>query len=258
MAGIRNKLPIFFITFFLAVFFFTPLPFLNSPKFFIIDLIRIPLRLATNSTNDIFALMNYRRLLKENRLLKEKLNFITTQVIQLEEARKENERLNALFSFRKKVQFTTIPVKVIGKDASNWTNTIIFDKGRRDGIVIDMSVVSSAGLVGKIIESGWKSSKAILLTDPNCRVSAIIQRSREEGILYGLGGNLCRLRYLPVGADVKPGDFVISSGFGGVYPKGLLVGEVIKVGVEDDRLSTYALVKPATELDRIEEALCLK
>lgn len=258
MAGTRSKLPILLIAVFLAVVFFIPIPFLNNPKFFIIDLIRLPLRLATNSFNDFFAIINYRRLSKENRLLKEKLNFITTQLVQLREAQQENERLNALFSFKKKMQFATMPVKVIGKDSSNWTNTLILDKGKLDGIVVDTPVVSSAGLVGKIIETGQKSSRAILLTDPNSRVSVIVQRTREEGILYGLGRNLCRLRYLPVGAEVKSGDFVVSSGFGGVYPKGLLVGTVVKVGVEDDGLSSYAIIKPQVELEKIEEAFCLK
>lgn len=258
MASTRNKLPIFIIVLLIAFVFFTPLPHLSSPKFFIIDLIRMPLRLGTNSFNDLAALLRYRRLSKENKLLKEKLNFTTSQLVQLREALQENDRLNELFSFRKKLQYIVVPVKVIGKDSSNWTNTLIFDKGQKDGIAVDIPVISSAGLVGKIVEAGAKSSRAVLITDPNCRVSVIVQRSREEGILYGMGRNLCKLRYLPVGADVKQNDFVISSGFGGVYPKGIIVGAVIKTGIEDDGLSGYAIVKPACELEKIEEALCLK
>lgn len=175
-----------------------------------------------------------------------------------EEVLSENNRLKTLLDFKKKLSYVTVACRVIGRDPSNWANTIIVDKGIRDGIKIDSPVLYVDGLVGRVIELGESISKVILITDFNSRVVALVERTRQVGVVYGMNKNICKLKYIPLDSDIKVGDKIVSSGLGGVYPKGLLVGEVISVGKESDRLSLYAIVRPSQYLDKLEEVFVIK
>jgi len=192
-----------------------------------------------------------RRLNDENELLARKL----------EEAKAlsgENDRLKELLSFQKAAPYGTIPAQVIGRDPTNWSNSIIINKGSSAGIRANRAVVSVRGLVGRVLELGRRSAKILLITDPNSKVGVISEPSGQGGIIIGRPDGKCKMIYIALDAEVRAGDTVVTAGFGTIFPKGILVGEVTKVGRDPGRLYKYAIVRPAQEMSKLEEVLCIK
>jgi len=118
-------------------------------------------------------------------------------------------------------------------------------------------VISYLGLLGRVVEVSQSSSKVMLINDPALSVSAINQRSRQEGLVCGTLGNTLVMRYLPKDADIQASDIIVTSGLTDIYPKGLIIGTVVEVGEEFSGLSRYANIKPATDLSAVEEVLVI-
>ena len=113
-------------------------------------------------------------------------------------------------------------------------------------------------LVGRVREAGKVMSKVMLINDIESKVGAIIQKNRDQGLLVGTPEGRCKLIYLAMDSDVEKGDKVMTSGMGGIFPKGLLIGQVTDVDKEQGRLYRYAIVEPSSELSKLEEVLCIK
>ena len=192
---------------------------------------------------------------KENKDLKRELQELKLQMNRYREADLANERLRALLNFKKSIATPLLPAQLVAFDPSGWFQTILIDKGRNDGVVLDMAVVSAEGLVGRVIGVGNHHAKVLLILDGNSAVDAYIQRSRARGVLVGLGRELCLLKYVQRNEDVQVGDKVISSGMGGVFPKGLLVGTVQEVVRASSGLFQRVEVEPAVNFSRLEEVL---
>lgn len=174
---------------------------------------------------------------------------------EAEELYLENIRLRQLLDFKEKSVYPLTAAGVIGYEPSNLSSVITIDKGKRQGVVQGCAVITNDGLVGRVVESGDSTSKALLINDINSGVAALLQRSRQKGLVSGtLGGELI-LRYLPPGADVKVSDLVITSGLSGLYPKGILIGEVSEVREEEGRPEIFAVVRPGANLTNLEEVL---
>ncbi len=208
--------------------------------------------------NSAGSLMPFASLREENRILRERINFLNSRIEELKIVSSENDRLKDLLSFRKDIPFTTVPAQVIGRDPSNWSNSIIIDKGLNEGVKQNRCVLSTRGLVGRVLEVGRHSSKVLLITDPNSKVGVVIRRNRHGGILIGRPDGYCRMIYIVMDSDVAPGDRVITAGFGAIFPKNILVGEVVKVDKEPGRLYKSALVKTSEDLSKLEEVMCIK
>jgi len=193
----------------------------------------------------------YLAIKKENDEFKFKIN-------QLKEAEHENVRLLKMLDLKPKLPYESIAAQIIAKEPTNWLNTLIINKGEKNGIAINQPVMSFSSLVGKIMEVGGSTAKVLLISDANSRVVVLIQRTRVEGMLEGIGNGLCRLKYMPVNADVKLGDVVVSAGVGGVYPKGLIIGNIESIRIERGGIYKSGIVKPAASLSGLEEVLCLK
>jgi len=193
---------------------------------------------------------------EENEKLKKQLSDMKNLNLQLEEIMMENERLRKLLLLKEKLSFETIAAEVIGENPSAWSKTIIINKGKKDGIKKYLPVISPEGLVGKIIEVYPTSAMIQLIIDKDSGVPVLIKRTRERGILVGGFSNFCYLKYLPRFSDVKVNDIVLTSGFGVIYPKDILVGEV--VSVKKDSISPKVKVKPFVNFSRLEEVLIIK
>lgn len=193
----------------------------------------------------------YLAIKKENDELKFKLN-------EVKEAEHENVRLRKILDLKAKVPYDFLAAQIIAKEPTNWLNSLIIDKGQKSGIAINQPVMSFSSLIGKIIEVGGSTAKVLLISDANSRVVVLIQRTRVEGMLEGIGNGLCRLKYMPVNSDVKLGDKVVSAGVGGVYPKGLIIGNIESIRIERGGIYKSGIVKPAASLSGLEEVLCLK
>ena len=194
---------------------------------------------------------------EENKILHDRLDLLTRMAEETQAIYDENARLRNLLSFQKIVPYTSIVAQVIGRDPSNWSNSIIIDKGSSSGIKQSMAVMSTRGLVGRIVEVGKNSSKILLITDPNLKVGVMIRRNRQGGVMVGRPGGRCKMIYISLDSDAKVGDKIITTGFGSVFPKGILIGQIEKVGREEGRLYKYAIVRPSQDLSKLEEVLCI-
>lgn len=194
---------------------------------------------------------------QENRLLREIVEELKQERVQLLESRNENERLRALLGFQQDFQKPLLPAEIIAGDLSGWFQTAVIDRGTRDGIEEGMAVLSVQGVVGQVMESSKSFSRVLLITDPNNSVAAIIQRSRARGIVTGDGHRLCRLKYLHRSEDVMPGDLALASGLDGVYPKGVLIGTVLGVKTSESDLFQRVVIEPSVDFLKLEEVLVL-
>jgi len=192
---------------------------------------------------------------KENEVLKRELQELKLQVNRYREADLANQRLRALLNFKKSIATPLLPAELVAFDPSGWFQTILIDKGSSDGVAQDMAVVSAEGLMGRVIGVSSHHAKVLLILDANSAVDALIQRSRVRGVLVGLGRDLCLLKYVQRNEDVQVGDQVISSGMGGVFPKGLLVGTVQEVVRGSSGLFQRVEVEPAANFSRLEEVM---
>ncbi len=179
------------------------------------------------------------------------------------EYKEENTHLRAMLGFKQRnAQYELEAAEVIGRDSGNWFNIILIDKGLKDGLKKDMAVVTEEGLVGCIITAGENYSKVLLLIDERSSVSAMIQRTRDNGILKGTIApapmGCVKMVFLPHDASLVKGDVVISSGLGGIIPKGIEIGEIIEVKKEPYELMQYAIVKPAVDFHKLERVFVIK
>jgi rod shape-determining protein MreC len=179
------------------------------------------------------------------------------RVSDLEEARLENLRLKGLVSFVQATKSSALGARVIGRPTNSWEGVITIDRGSSDQVESGMPVVGPAGLLGQTVDVTPHSSRVRLITDPNSGVAAMLQNSRAEGIVRGSIEGKLTLDFVSVDTTVRAGDVVITSGIGGVYPKGLIVGEVTKVEKSPADLYQNIELSPSGRLAGLEEVLVL-
>jgi rod shape-determining protein MreC len=189
------------------------------------------------------------RLAVENKDLK-----VTNQTLRDLEA--ENNRLRRALGYRERSVFKLIPARVIARDASTWWNTIMIDRGSDDGVKNDMPVLTEEGLVGKTTVVSKNASVVLLIADENLKVAASIEGAREQGIVKGERISTSTmpeisLSFLPKTANLQPGQKVFSSGVGGVYPSGIMLGTIKEFKVRE--LDGYATLVPAVDLTTLED-----
>jgi rod shape-determining protein MreC len=193
----------------------------------------------------------------ENIQIKNELRLLERKIAQLKEYEIENQRLRTLLDLKEDVSYETLPARVIGRDITGASQLIIIDKGVKSGIKEDMPVVSGQGVVGKVIEAGLLSSKVQLLIDKRNRIGGIMQKSRIVGLVEGTGRGFLIINFLPRDEDIYVNDLVLTSGLGGVYEKGLVIGTVKSVYEAKFALYKYAEVIPAVSFNKLEEVLVI-
>jgi rod shape-determining protein MreC len=189
------------------------------------------------------------RLAAENRRLRSELD-------RLAELRLENERLGKLLAFREQAGIEALPARVIAEDASNWFRTVLIDRGSRDGVREGMSVVVAEGVVGRVLKSAPREARVLLITDASSALAGLVQRTRARGVCRGQGERL-DFDFAMQGEEIEEGDLIVTSGMGGVFPKGLTVGTVSRVSQGGVGLFKSVEVTPAVDFFRLEEVLVL-
>lgn len=223
----------------------------------LLDTLKYPLALLTLIKREIAGMIFYHRNFRENKNLKKEIALLRHRLNATEEIYLENKRLANLLSLKEKTSYKVLAAGVIGRSADNWSSMLIIDKGKYNGIKKGMIVINHLGLMGRVMENTVFTSKIMLISDPSFSVSCLVQRSRQEGLVSGTLGSSLVMRYLPKEADIKLSDTIVTSGLTSLYPKGLLIGKVVDVGVEFSGLTHYALIKPAVDLSTIEEVLII-
>jgi rod shape-determining protein MreC len=174
------------------------------------------------------------------------------------EALLENQQLRRLLGFSLRGGPDCIPAEVTGHGTVGFPGTVHLNAGWRQGCRKNMPLITERGLVGRILSVNATSSVGLLITDPNSRISARIQRSRVVGIMRWLSGNVCLMEGISQGSDVRIGDTVITSGFSDFYPSGLTIGTVFEVSTESDGLFRKVLLRTEVDLSTLEYVLILK
>lgn len=199
-------------------------------------------------------------IISQNEDLRGRLADLEGQNLRLQRYLRENEELKALLKTPKPPGGQPVAAQIVSFDTSEYTQRFFINVGHRQGVRAKDIVFTAHGVVGQIINSDYQllplpTSEVLLLTDRRSGVGASIARSGAVGVVQGTGGELCKLDYLDFHADVREGDTVLTSGLvvksGGVFPKGLVIGRVVKVERDKtlSRLSAY--IDPAVPFDRI-------
>ncbi len=194
---------------------------------------------------------------KENRMLKQKVAELQAENHYMKEMRLANDRLRHLLQFREKESSSMIGAEVIGQDPSSWFKSVTIDKGERDGVKRGMAVVSPTGIIGQILKTAPHYATVLLITDYNSAIDSIVQGTRAKAIVEGKGENQCQLKYLLRTEEVAVGDAVVTSGLGGNFPKGLMVGEIKKVDKKGHGVFQYAELVPSVDFTQIEEVFVI-
>lgn len=195
---------------------------------------------------------------RENIRLREDIRGLNLRVLEGNEAVLANQRLERLLDMKKSVGEPTIAATVIGEDVTSWFRTLVISRGSSSGIREGMAVISADGVVGQTVKVSPSTSRVLLLTDHASGISATIQRSRARGVVKGKGEMLCSLEFTTREEDVKVGDTVITSGIGGVFSKGLPIGEVTMVKRGEYGIFQTVTIRPAVALPHLEEVLVVQ
>jgi rod shape-determining protein MreC len=201
------------------------------------------------------SLEEYRDAREENLSLKRDIIELSFALERLREAEAENKRLKSLLEIKENSEFKFIVGRVIDRNRSS---TLIIDRGSKDGVSKNMPALDTKGVVGKVVDVSENTAVVELLTNPNFRISAIDTRSRVLGIVRMGEGNELEMIDVPVASDVAVGDEIVSSGLGGIFPKGLKIGEVIWAFDPKEKMFKEIRIRPFAEINKIEELFIIQ
>ena len=190
----------------------------------------------------------------ENRNLKAQIERMSLEQVRISQDADQARRLQALLAFKEQFISQTMAAQVIGGSGSEQSRLVFIDKGENDHIKRDMAVITADGIVGKVLNVYSSTSQVLLINDQTSGVGALLDKTRLQGILRGTPAGEVMLEKVMSDENVPPGEMVLTSGGDGIFPKGLLVGRVTKVGAGSD-LFLNIRVRPAADLSRLEEVL---
>jgi rod shape-determining protein MreC len=201
---------------------------------------------------------DWRAVRTENTVLRADNERMRVQSLQAREIDEENRRLRRLLSLRDRLPLTTLTGEIIGREGGGWARSLTVNRGRTDGIAQQMPAIVPEGLVGRVAQVRMSASVVQLLNDPTSTVGAVVQRTRTAGLIEGEPSGGLRFKFMARdGADVTPGDLIVTSGVGTLFPKGIPVGRVTAIEDKGSALFHFAVVAPAVDFARVEEVLLL-
>lgn len=198
-----------------------------------------------------------RTAIKENKALRTEIRSYQQQMLLFEELQAENQRLRRLLRVVPPPQYTTVTAAVIGRSPDLWNRQVIIGAGSLHGLAVNTVILSEAGLVGKVIKLSQTNATVQLISDPLSAVSCFNNRSRTFGIVSGRYEQPAKLQFLKLHADIKPEDLLVTSGLGGVFPKGLPIGLVAKVTRRRDQMLPEVDVTLLSDFEHLEEVVAL-
>lgn len=182
---------------------------------------------------------------------------LTARNAELEEAEQTASRLESLLGLRSTYNLQSTAARIISGSTDSWTRSVTIDKGSTSGLAVGMPVVGSAGAIGEIIECGPATATVRLLSDENSSVAAMLQKSRAQGQVTGSVDGTLHLTMISTDQEVNAGDTVVTSGLGGVFPKGLPIGTVASAVKNADSIYYDIVVEPLSGTENYEEVLVI-
>ena len=193
---------------------------------------------------------------RRNKELQDLVDKLMIENVRLKEIESESENLLALLNFvESHPSYEYTASRVIGRDPGNLLGYILIDAGGRSGVKSGMTVVTERGLVGQVMEVGDTTSKVLLITDSLSAVNAVLQTSRATGLVKGEAGGQLFLDEIPQGATIEIGDIVLTSGLGGTFPRGMVIGQVTDVHQQDVEMFQQATLHPTVDFNKLEVVL---
>ena len=204
------------------------------------------------------AFADWKALRSENLALRADNERLHVQSLQVRETDQENRRLRRLLALRDRMPLAALTGEIIGREVGGWARSLTVNRGRADGVAQQMPVIVPEGLVGRVAQVRSGASVVQLVNDPTSTVGAIVQRTRTPGLVEGEPGGGVRFKFMARdGAGVAPGDLIVTSGLGTLFPKGIPVGRVTAIEDKGSALFHFAVLAPAVDLARVEEVLLL-
>lgn len=196
----------------------------------------------------------------ENEQLKNRNSQLETELRELESIKADNVTLQEYMNLTQKyADYNTIPAYVINRDVSNYSSDLIINVGKKDGVEAHMTVIADKGLVGHIISVTENTAKVQVIVDAASTVSCNISTTEESIICKGTLENnqILRASYIPTEAELIQGDNVYTSGLGGIYRKGILIGTVEEIITTSNITDRYATIKPAVDFSTVDTVLVI-
>ncbi len=242
-----------------------PRPVYTAPEALIRDAIA-PLQSGVTNVLNKFsrwgqAMTRYHDWPNEERQLKRKVADLQRENLRLREYMLENVRLREMLKFKElNNNYDLLPAVVIARPPLAWFRTVTIDQGTADGVAPNMVVINQDGLVGRVTAVTRKTAEVMLIIDQESAVSALTQNTRTFGIVEGVGEKtgLVQMIRLPRDIPIRPNQIVITSGYGGIFPKGLPIGEIMTVSLAPDGLLKMATVRPFVDFNRLEEVMVIR
>ena len=207
---------------------------------------------ASDLWHNYFYLRGVRQ---ENRQLRDQIEELQLEEVRLKQDADQAHRLQSLLGFKEQFIAKTLAAQVIGSSGSEQSRTVYIDKGSRDGVQLDMAVISATGVVGKVINVFRSTSQVLLINDQQSGVGTILEQSRLQGVLKGKSSGELVIDKIMADEEVKMGDRVLTSGGDQIFPKGLIIGTVDRIEKGPEFLQV--MVKPSASLNRLEEVLVI-
>lgn len=215
--------------------------------------------LGSNIKYSLGFIFNYSTVKSENEQLAKRNDELENKLVEYDSIKSENDRLRSMVNFKdSNSSYSYIGCDIIGKSGSGYLDQFIINKGTNDGIAKNMIAVTGEGLVGQVtsVSSNWALVQS--LSNENLAVSAMVESTNENsGILKGYKSTgstlLTKLYYLPADSNVAEGDVILTSGLGGLYPKGIRIGKVLNVEEDKGKVMKTALVQPYVDFNKIQE-----
>lgn len=202
--------------------------------------------------------VDWKSVRRENAALRAEAERLRLQSLQVDETRQENVRLRRLLALHERLPLSALAGEVVGREAGGWVRAFTVNRGRGSGVTRQVPVIVPEGLVGRVVQVRAGASVIQLLNDPASTVGAVVQRTRTLGLVEGDAGGTVRLKFMARdGAHVAPGDVVVTSGLGSLFPKGLPIGRVVAIQDKGSALFHFAVLAPAVDFARVEEVLLL-
>jgi len=225
--------------------------FLTTP---IQTVISLSLEQITSSFENYIYLWNTR---KEHQKMVEENRRLLGKIASLREMQQENSRLRKLLDFNSSHQLQSVIARVIAKDVSTEFRAIRINRGESSGIRKNMAVITDEGVVGRVLRTTKTTADIVTILDLLSAVDAIVERSRARGIVEGMTDEVCQLKFVIRTDDIEPGDLLITSGLGGIFPKGIPVGTVSKANRKAYGISQEVEVRPSVDFSRLEEVMVI-
>lgn len=202
--------------------------------------------------NNYLYLLNTRR---ENLTLVDENRKLQGQIANFRETEQENIRLRKILAFEEKFKLETIVARVIAKDVSTDFRAIRINRGERSGVKRNMAVITNEGIVGRVLRTTSNTADVVTVLDLLSAVDAIDERSRAHGVVEGLTDDMAEMRYTVRTDDIQPGDVLVSSGVGLIFPRNIPVGAVSKVDRKQFGITQHVEVRPSVDFTKLEEVM---